>query len=696
MALVRAMGSALSGLNGQQTKLDVIGDNLANATTTGFKSSRVDFQTLLSQTIRFGSAPQGQLGGVDPVQVGLGVQVGSMTRDFSQGELQTTGLNSDLAIDGSGFFILKDAAGEQVFSRDGSFSINPLSQLHDPATGFKVQGINADLQTFTIPAGGPLEDVVIPVGNLQIAAQTTLASFDGNLNSGGEISHMGTVLQSQQLVDNAAANAPADAATLLTDLSRANGAGFIDLNIDLGDTLELNALKGGRPLPTQRFFVGSSLPVGYDGYGTTLGQFRSFVERALGVNTTSNLHYGAIRDDDVNPNSAGVSFSAPAALAPSTTAAWTLTDAAVDFNAEGVQLGDIIRFNSGAGAGQTARITAINLAGDTLTLTALSASFPLPVTGDQYTIHQPAGVSIVDAANTPWYTDGALLVAANAGTANAISNVVVTNSSKNIGFATFSQIEAAAGESVTTNGIIYDSIGNEHQVEFTYVLEARGVTDPNTGSVGNVWRVFAEAPDSRLLTGLGALDGSNRVIGSGQVMFRTDGQFLSQQAMGVLGFATLQLPNSGAVTPLVFTPDFGDVTGFANTESIVYLRSQDGLATGLLVDYSVGEEGVVTGIFSNGATRSLAQVMLARFENPNGLEPLGNSNFRVAVNSGQPIISSPGVQGNGRVIGGALEASNVDFAKEFSELIVAQRAFQADARVITTADQMLEELVNII
>ncbi len=699
MSLVRAMGSALSGLNAQQFQLDTIGNNLANATTTGYKSARVGFQSVLSQTIRFGSAPQGTLGGVDPFQIGLGVAVGSTSRDFNQGELQTTGQASDLAINGSGFFIMRDSQNGQVFTRDGAFSINPQGFLHDPSSGFMVQGVNATAGTFTIPQGGALEDVRIPVGDLQIAAATTKAVFDGNLNSGGETALMGTTLQSARLVDNAVVGPPdAAAGTLLTDLSRANGAGFLDLNISAGDTLTVNATKGGRPLPEQKFFVGGSLPVGYDGFGTTLGDFAAFVQRALGINSDNGMQYGAIRDNDTNPNTQGVSFSGPlSGFAPSATIPWTMTQAGTDFLAEGVQVGDIVRFNSGAGAGQSGVVTLISGGGnDTLTVTALSGTLPLPVSGDQYTIHEPAGVSIASAAATPWLTGGSLHVAGNAGLANSITDLKIVDVSNSINVSPFTQIDAAAGESVVANSVVYDSIGNAHQVEVTYVLEAKGVVDPGSGSVGNVWRVYTEAADSKQLSGTGVLLGSQRSTGSGQVRFSTEGQFLSQQAASGAGFVTANLPNQGAVTPFSFAPDFSELTGFANTQSVAFMKSQDGLPTGILTDFQVDQNGVVKGIFTNGATRDLAQIMVARFPNPNGLEDDGANNFRIATNSGTPVISAPGQQSAGNLVDGALEASNVDFAKEFSDLIVAQRAFQANSKVITRSDQMLETLMNIV
>ena len=185
MALVRAMHSAISGLRSQQVRIDTIGNNLANSTTTAFKAGRVGFQTLLSQTIQFGTAPQGFLGGINPIQQGLGVTVGSITQNFSQGDLETTGISSNLAINGDGFFVLRNGSGDPVYSRAGAFTLNAANQLHDPGTGFVVQGVNADLTTFSIPAGGPLENITIPIGALQFAQATTTAGFGGNLNGGG-------------------------------------------------------------------------------------------------------------------------------------------------------------------------------------------------------------------------------------------------------------------------------------------------------------------------------------------------------------------------------------------------------------------------------------------------------------------------------------------------------------------------------
>ena len=191
MALLNAMGSALSGLTAQQVRLDVVGDNLANASTSGFREARVDFESALSETIRLGTEPQGgTLGGSDPLQAGLGVNVARISRDFeAQGTIIATGRPEDLAVDGAGFFILEGGA----YTRDGSFARGADGVLRTSG-GLAVQGLNADPTTFVMPASGPLENVTIPLGTLELAPGNPLTGFsvgaDGTVTGtflGGEL-----------------------------------------------------------------------------------------------------------------------------------------------------------------------------------------------------------------------------------------------------------------------------------------------------------------------------------------------------------------------------------------------------------------------------------------------------------------------------------------------------------------------------
>ncbi len=681
MALIRAMNTSISGLRSQGFRIDTIGDNLANSTTTAFKTARVGFQTMLSQTLRFGTSPQGFLGGIDPQQIGLGVTVGSTTRNFNQGELENTGIASDLGIDGDGFFILKDQSGKSVFSRDGAFTINPANQLHNPSNGFVVQGIQADFTTFSIASGAPVQELEIPIGNLSIAVQTTTAKYEGNLDGDGEQALSGTVLESQTLIDNSTGTAATNA-TILSNLRRDTGGGnLLDLSIGNGDVLTVDVVKGSRTIPQAKFLVGTAPTPGFQGFGTTLGDFNNFLERVMGVNT-EGTNYGAIRDNDTNPNTPGIAMGADAVTLT------TVQVAGINFQTEGVQINDIIRFNTGAGAGQIATVTG-GINSDTLTVSGFSSSLPLPQQFDQFTIHEPARITVNTAAMAATgQVAGRLRIAGNVGTSNSIDSIAIANQTDNISFSPFSQIEQATGESLITNATFFDSNGAPHLVELTMVLETKGGVDAVTGSVGNTFRFFGESQDSNSIQ-----EGLDRIIGDGTVTFTTSGQFLSTSPIPSL---SLSIPNTGAQTPLNVNLDLNGLTGFADQDSSAFMIQQDGFPTGTLTDFSIGANGVITGIFDNGITKPLGQVYLARFANPNGLMLAGQNMFDVAANSGEAVIGAPTLLGLGSIIGGTLEASNVDFAREFTNLIVSQRAFQANARVISTADGLLEELVNVV
>jgi flagellar hook protein FlgE len=164
--------------------MDVLGHNIANVNTYGFKKSRVSFQDILSQTISGAAAPTAQKGGVNPKQVGLGMNIASIDKVFTQGSLQSTGLNLDLALQGDGFFILRRGE-ETFFTRAGGFGLDRNGTLLNPANGLRVQGWQA-VQTgaeFIINTTAELEDIVIPVGGKDPAQETNLVKYRSNLDT---------------------------------------------------------------------------------------------------------------------------------------------------------------------------------------------------------------------------------------------------------------------------------------------------------------------------------------------------------------------------------------------------------------------------------------------------------------------------------------------------------------------------------
>ncbi len=181
--MMRSLYSGVSGMQNHQTRLDVIGNNVSNVNTTGFKRGRVNFQDMISQQLSGAAKPTTEIGGVNPKEVGLGVMTASIDTIFTQGNLQSTGVATDVAIEGNGFFVLKNGE-ESFYSRAGAFGLDSEGTLVNPANGFRVQGWMADelngemvLNTASNP-----EDLIIPVGSKDPAKATTNVNFACNLN----------------------------------------------------------------------------------------------------------------------------------------------------------------------------------------------------------------------------------------------------------------------------------------------------------------------------------------------------------------------------------------------------------------------------------------------------------------------------------------------------------------------------------
>jgi flagellar hook protein FlgE len=180
---MRSLYSGVSGLQNHQTRMDVIGNNISNVNTVGFKRGRVNFQDMISQQMSGAAKPTDEIGGVNPKEVGLGMTVASIDNIFNQGNLQSTGVSTDLAIQGNGFFIMKNGE-ESFYTRNGAFGLDSEGTLVNPANGMRVQGwmaneINGEMIVTT--AATPT-DLVIPVGSKDPAKETTNVNFACNLN----------------------------------------------------------------------------------------------------------------------------------------------------------------------------------------------------------------------------------------------------------------------------------------------------------------------------------------------------------------------------------------------------------------------------------------------------------------------------------------------------------------------------------
>ncbi len=280
--------------------------------------------------------------------------------------------------------------------------------------------------------------------------------------------------------------------------------------------------------------------------------------------------------------------------------------------------------------------------------------------------------------------DGRLRLVSNNGTGNAVtissSSFQLglpdgTNGSPNIGF---TSVQEGVGQSASSDFIVYDSLGIPLNVHLTTVLESR---DGNTAT----YRWFADSGDNDP-----AGPDDQIAVGTGLITFDGEGNLVSANNPTV----TLDRRDIPSANPLAFELDFSQVSGFAAENSEIAASRQDGSSVGTLTSYSVGEDGAIMGVFSNGISRTLGQVRLARFANPSGLEQRGQNMFGVGFNSGLPVEGDPGDLGLGGILSGAVELSNSDIGENLIDLVLASTQYRANSRVISTSQQLLDELMN--
>ena len=461
--MMRSLYSGVSGLQNHQTRMDVIGNNISNVNTTGFKRGRVQFQDMISQQMAGAAKPTDELGGVNPKEVGLGMTVASIDNIFNQGNLQSTGVSTDLAIQGNGFFIMKSGE-ESFYTRNGASGYDRDGTLVNPANGMRVQGWMAQdvngQQIVTTAATAT--DVVIPVGSKDPAKATENVNFACNLNK----------------------NTP-------------------------------EILDGASPEDIIKGTWGTEQEV-YDSFG--------------------NKHL-------------------------------------------------------------------------------LSISFT-KVVG---TPNQWQATVNIDADNAD-YTQTRI----GLGTTDGMENTFIV---------TFDNMGAL--QSVT------DSAGNVSNDIGQIVLQASfAVPESNPDADGNPYR------------------------------------------------QTLNI-------------NLGTIGSFENTitqsasKSTTKAYYQDGYTLGYLNNFKIDASGTITGVYSNGTTRTIGQVALATFANDRGLEKAGDNTYVESNNSGMARIGESGVAGKGTLMAGALEMSNVDLSEQMTDMIVTQRGFQSNAKTIQTADTLLETVLSL-
>jgi len=271
--------------------------------------------------------------------------------------------------------------------------------------------------------------------------------------------------------------------------------------------------------------------------------------------------------------------------------------------------------------------------------------------------------------------DDSAPISAGSGIRLPTGRLTIARQTANISFGGNLDQTTAVGGTWDSSLKVYDSLGASHSVTVTFTKTA------NPGE----WSWSASSPD--------AAGG----VGSGTITFDANGH--SSVSSGNISL-NLASPN-GATNPIDITLSFSAITQFAADTaqagggSTVSPTYQDGVPLGVMNGFMIGKDGVISATFTNGLTQKLARIALAQFENPAGLSRIGGNLLMETGNSGLPQVGKPSEGSLGHIAAGFLESSNVDLPTEFANMIVAQRGFQANSRVITTSDEILQELVQL-
>ena len=584
MGIESALYTGVSGLDAMSSELSVIGNNISNSNTVGFKGGSVTFANLLSTS----------LGATSSTQTGNGVSLESVGTDFSQGTLQTTSNPLDMAVQGAGFFIVKDVSGSQYFTRAGQFSIDKNGNLVNPNGDF-LQGNAALTQPVTTKTG--------------VTPGTFGASGDINISQIG--------------VGNPT---PTANATIFANLMQASAVNdpIVGTPFTVGATNNKIVVSG------------SALPA------TTV---------TLTTGSYSASAFGAMVTTDVN-NALLAAASA------------TFGSAAVN-----------VTYNSSAGLSQYE-----------FTINNVSASV----------VKFDWDNSITTASNMLGFSNintGAQIPASGVTTIAAAGSA--TGDYQVAGFDPNNP-----GGAFSTAMTVYDSAGNSHLTD-VYFENIGSYSSSPTG--GNRWMWWAVVPSSdssssatqpsvpQVATG-GILDFNTAgalytVAPENYNSFNFAGGVTQNQSIafdfGQAESETIALGGSGTTG----TTQYGSPSSVTN-------QYQDGYAAGSLQSFSVSQSGIITGTFTNGQTKNIAQIQMARFNSDTQLASVGNNCFTQSAGSGQPIPGLAGDAGFGNIFSDSLEESNVDLSSEFVNMITVQSAYQANAKVISTAQELFTALQN--
>ena len=619
--MIGSLYSGISGLKANTDAMSVIGDNIANVNTTGFKSSKASFADVLS--------------GVTGKEIGQGVIMSGQKTDWTQGAPESTGNATDLAITGDGLFVVRDSAGAIHYTRVGNFQFDNAGNLvtHDDMI---VQGYEIDPATGTLGAVG---NITITSGNSQPLV-TSEMSVNLNLNVddtngldesvGAVLTVAGNPLESYSDVTYTAVKGGAEGNNISVEYTTAG----TELTVSVaGDVITVDFALGSPPTAAEiAEFINTDPSAG------------AVAARALVTVTTDGDGDGTI----VNAAAAAVSLVGGGGAA------------AVTVDGAGAGNDDITYTAvTGGTAGNDIKVVHVGTAGTPLEVI---------VVGDVITVkfnssNVPSASDVATAINTN--VDAALLVSASAegDGSGDVANVGIIALTGGV------EVSDNTPDVYSNTITVYDSKGSAVDVtaQYTCIGQGRWVWDMNPS------------------------DGSSS--STGVISFDENGKLsypVTNPTIEITGLSN-GAEDLAIEWDLVNNDNFTGYALLSSTSS----QTQNGYAAGTLQGVSVDNEGFVVNAYSNGKLIPGYRVALADFSSYDGLFRTGNNLYSESLVSGQPTFGTPGSGSLGIINSRSLEMSNVDLATEFVRMITTQRAFQASSRVITTSDEILQELINL-
>ncbi len=653
--MMRSLFSGVSGLKVHQTRMDVIGNNIANVNTTGFKSSRTTFADMISQNLQAASAPTVNRGGINPKQIGLGASVASIDLIFTDGSPQSTGKNTDLALSGNGLFVMKNG-NQTYYTRDGAFEFDGAGNYVLPGSGLFVQGWMGN--NGVIDTASAAGNITVQAGKVMAAQASSLVNYTNNLNADIEVITAITDGTHSSVDDNTITTLTASSDTPVT-LTLSNGEQIIQTEgtYSIGESIPLtttvsmyDSLGTVHDIPVYFKKVADSVDItGVETNVTELDTWYVTLTKQGLTNTDGDQLYDTGKVDASGlPIYTTESSSSVAALSP-------------------------VKLHNGTtsyvtGDGNGNAVTLISDAPDDPSETPS----PLYFTGrymydDNGTwkvvdSNTPTGVTQIPVLSTSNNQDGTLRRAYSTDVTNGylpgnyagtlLGTTVITSVTNAPSSTVTDEVSTSVYSFTEENGTLTKVTMPVVKLQFT-----------NTGA-------YYSPASSNAVTTLTYTNGAQG----------TDGTYLKDPNTGITIAQTQSM-----------TLSFINLTQYTGGNTIV--GTANGNAAGTLKSIQIDASGIIIGSYTNGVRQNEAQVAVAQFSNASGLTKIGSSMYEESNNSGVPNIKTAADLGV-EITPSALEMSNVDVANEFADMIVTQRGFQSNSKIITVGDEMLETVIN--